>query len=96
MEGNAERLALHARAAKRQEVGWLSRLLLASALVLAASPADAVPKDGKARAAFDDGIAAYQKADYAGAAAAFGKSYGIEADVETLFAWAQAERQQEN
>jgi tetratricopeptide (TPR) repeat protein len=62
-------------------------------LAFAAGGGVAAPKDGKARAAFDEGIAAYQKADYAKAADAFGRSYGLEADVETLFAWAQSERQ---
>jgi tetratricopeptide (TPR) repeat protein len=60
------------------------------------SHALAAPKDPKARAAFDQGIAAYQKQNYAGAAEAFGRSHGLEPDVETLFAWAQSERQQEH
>jgi outer membrane biosynthesis protein TonB len=64
--------------------------------VLVASPAGAAPKGAKAKAAFDKGVAAYQKNDYAAAAAAFGKSYGLEVDPETLFAWAQAERKQEH
>lgn len=83
------RLTVPPRAARRQA-------LIAAVIMLASPLADAVPKDGKARAAFDEGIAAYQKGDYAGAAAAFGRSHGIENDVETLFAWAQAERQQEH
>jgi tetratricopeptide (TPR) repeat protein len=64
-------------------------------LVLAFAAGDglAAPKDAKAKAAFDQGIAAYQKNDYAKAGEAFGRSYGIEPDIETLFAWAQAERQ---
>ena len=88
MEG---RLTIPARAARRQA------LIAVFAVIVLASPlAGAVPKDGKARAAFDEGIAAYQKADYAGASAAFGRSHQIENDVETLFAWAQAERQLEH
>lgn len=89
MEGR--RLTVHARAARQA----LSALV-ACALVLASSRAVAVPRDGEARVAFDAGIAAYQKGDYAGAAEAFGRSHKLEADVETLFAWAQAERQQDH
>lgn len=89
MEGR--RLTVHARAYRQA----LTRLL-AVALVIASPVAWAVPKDGNARAAFDEGIAAYQKQDYTAAAAAFGRSYELEADVETLFAWAQAERQLEH
>jgi tetratricopeptide (TPR) repeat protein len=84
------RFPVHARTS-RQAVK-----LIAAALLLASPVASAVPKDGKARAAFDEGIAAYQKQDYAGAADAFGRSYKLEADLETLFAWAQAERQQDH
>ena len=92
MEGR--RLSIHAGAPRRQEVKLGLVALLA--IVLASPLAGAVPKDGKARAAFDQGIAAYQKSDWAAAAEAFSRSYSIEADVETLFAWAQAERQQEH
>ncbi len=92
MEGR--RLSIHAGAPRRQEVKLGLAALLA--IVLASPLAGAVPKDGKARAAFDQGIAAYQKSDWAAAAEAFAKSYAIEADVETLFAWAQAERQQDH
>jgi tetratricopeptide (TPR) repeat protein len=55
--------------------------------------AAASPKTKAAKAEFDKGVAAYQKQDYAAASAALGKSYGLEADTETLFAWAQSERQ---
>ncbi len=89
MEG---RLTVPARAAARQAL----IAVLAAVIVLASSLAGAAPKDGKARAAFDEGIAAYQKGDYAGASAAFGRANQIENDVETLFAWAQAERQQDH
>jgi hypothetical protein len=66
------------------------------AVLLAASPASvgAAPKGRAAKAQFDKGVAAYGKNDYAAASTAFGKSYALEADVETLFAWAQAERKQ--
>ncbi len=82
------RFAVHARAYRQA--------LIALVLVLASHDGVAAPKDAKARTAFDQGIAAYQKQDYAGAATAFGRSYGIEADLETLFAWAQSERQLEH
>jgi len=82
------RFAVHARAYRQA--------LTVIAVLLVASPALAAPKTAKARAAFDAGLAAYKTNDYAGAAEAFGTSYGIEADLETLFAWAQAERQAEH
>ena len=59
-----------------------------------AAPAAAAPKSAPAKVAFDEGIAAYQKEDWAGASAAFGRSYELEHDTEALFAWAQAERKQ--
>lgn len=65
-------------------------------LVLATTPVLAAPKGKKAKAQFDKGVAAYTKGDYAGAAAALGKSYALEADAETLFAWAQTERKLDN
>ena len=65
MEGR--RLSIHAGAPRRQEVKLGLAALLA--IVLASPLAGAVPKDGKARAAFDQGIAAYQKSDWAAAAA---------------------------
>ncbi|MEP6859918.1 MAG: hypothetical protein ABJE66_04820 [Deltaproteobacteria bacterium] len=63
-------------------------------LLLAAAPAAAAPKGRAAKAQFDKGVAAYGKSDFATASLAFGKSYALEVDVETLFAWAQAERKQ--
>jgi hypothetical protein len=68
------------------------RQALIAAFVLAAVPAGAAPKRADAKQEFDRGVAAYQKSDFAGAAAAFGKSFALEVDAETLFAWAQAER----
>jgi tetratricopeptide (TPR) repeat protein len=59
----------------------------------AAGSAAAAPKSKAARAEFDKGVAAYQKQDFAAASAALGRSYALEADTETLFAWAQSERQ---
>jgi hypothetical protein len=69
-------------------VRWLAAL----ALVCASSVAAAAPKGAEARAQFDKGVAAYTAGDFAAAAAALGASYALEADVETLFAWAQTER----
>jgi hypothetical protein len=54
-----------------------------------------LPKS-RAKAAFDRGVAAYQKQDYPAAGEALRKSFELETDVETLFAWAQAERQQDH
>ena len=84
------RLALHARPS-REKVG-----LVVAALIASVSIASAAPKGRAAKAAFDRGVVAYQKNDYAGASAALAESYKLEADVETLFAWAQSERQQNN
>jgi tetratricopeptide (TPR) repeat protein len=70
--------------------------LVIAALLASASIAVAAPKGKAAKAAFDRGVVAYQKQDYAGASAALAESYKLEADVETLFAWAQSERQQNN
>jgi outer membrane biosynthesis protein TonB len=83
------RLAVHARA---HGEAVIARWSLALALVLASSTAAAAPKGADARAHFDKGVAAYTKGDYAAAAEALGASFVIEADVETLFAWAQTER----
>jgi tetratricopeptide (TPR) repeat protein len=61
-------------------------------LLLASATAVAAPKKKSARAQFDRGVAAYTKGDYAAAIDALGKSFALEADEETLFAWAQSER----
>lgn len=81
------RVAVHARA-PRQEVRWLA----AVALVIGASTASAAPKGADAKAAFDAGVAAYTKGDFVAASEALSKSYDLEPDIETLFAWAQTER----
>jgi hypothetical protein len=79
------RLAVHARAPRQA--------LIAALVCALAAPAAAAPKTRAAKAAFDRGVSAYQRKDFAAASAQLGKSYGLERDVETLFAWAQAERQ---
>jgi hypothetical protein len=68
--------------------------LVIAGLLASASMSVAAPKGKAAKAAFDRGVVAYQKDDYAGASAALAESYKLEPDVETLFAWAQSERQQ--
>ena len=56
----------------------------------------AAPKTPKAKAAFTAGVKAYQKGDYALASKQLERSFQLERDVETLFAWAQTERQLEH
>ena len=67
-------------------------VLAGVALVAVARSADAKPRRRDAKAAFDRGIAAYQKGNYQGASDALGKSFDLERDPDTLYAWAQAER----
>lgn len=62
------------------------------AMLLASSAAGAAPKGADARAQFDKGVTAYTKGDYQAASEALGASFVLEADAETLFAWAQTER----
>jgi tetratricopeptide (TPR) repeat protein len=82
------RLAVHAGANE------LARRVCAAVALcaVASSSALAAPKSGEARVQFDRGVAAYTKGDYATAAEALGASFVLEADAETLFAWAQTER----
>lgn len=90
------RLAIHAgadaqalsRGAPRAGCAALAAVLL----VATAGTAHARPKTRAARAAFDKGVAAYQKNNFQAAADALGRSFEIERDPDTLFAWAQAER----
>lgn len=74
----------------RRAAIWLAALAL-----VAPAGADARPSRRDARAQFDRGLAAYKKANYEGAAEALEKAFALEADVDTLFAWAQAERKLE-
>ena len=67
---------------------WMTALVLVSV----ASAAHAKPKRRDARAAFDRGVAAYQKGKYEAASEALARSFDLERDVDTLFAWAQSER----
>lgn len=48
--------------------------------------------DNEAAKAFKLGVEAYQRAEFEGAARLFERAYEIEHDIESLFAWAQAER----
>ena len=70
----------------------MKRRVLIALLVAATTTAHAAPKGAAARAQFDRGVTAYTKGDYAAAAEALGASFVLEADPETLFAWAQTER----
>jgi len=70
--------------------------LIALVIVSVAGVAWAKPKRRDARAAFDRGLAAYQKGNFEDASEALGKSFDLERDVDTLFAWAQAERKLEH
>lgn len=82
----AARFTVHARATRQALI----------VLAVAAATASAAPKGGDAKAAFNKGIAAYQRKDYAAAALAFAKSDYLEPDLETEYAWAQAERKAGN
>ncbi len=75
------RFAVHARA-----------LALAATLVVLVGTAMAAPKKHAASVQFQKGVAAYKKGAFVEASAAFERSFKLEADQETLFAWAQAER----
>jgi hypothetical protein len=97
------RFAVHAGADAAQALsGWshgriaMAVVLAATVLVGAARSAEARPKRKDAKAAFDRGVAAYQKGNFPGASEALGKSFELERDVDTLFAWAQAERKLEH
>lgn len=91
------RQALSGRRQPRSAWPRLARLCVAVvALAAMASPADARPKRKDARVAFDRGVAAYKKGNYTAASDALKKSYTLENDVETLFAWAQSERKLEH
>jgi hypothetical protein len=70
----------------------IARASLVAVLIAGVATATAAPKRKDARTQFDKGVAAYTKGDYAAASEALGASYVLEADVETLFAWAQTER----
>lgn len=70
--------------------------LIACAIVASTSTADARPKRRDAKAAFDRGLAAYKKSNFTAASEALSKSYELERDPDSLFAWAQAERKLEH
>jgi len=70
--------------------------MVAVALVSIAGVAAAKPKRRDAKAAFDRGLAAYKKGSFEAASASLGKSFDLERDVDTLFAWAQSERKLEH
>jgi tetratricopeptide (TPR) repeat protein len=70
----------------------------ALALILAtlAGSAGAAPKRRAAKLQFQKGLSAYQKGNYDEASAAFERSFKLEVDQDTLFAWAQSERKLEH
>jgi len=70
--------------------------MIALALVSLASTAEAKPKRRDAKLAFDRGVTAYKKGNFEAASEALGKSFDLERDVDTLFAWAQSERKLEH
>ena len=90
------RLAVHARRDPQALIGdgrrRASMLMLVATLVSVASPAAAKPKRRDAKLAFDRGVAAYKKNSFVSASAALARSFELERDVDTLFAWAQSER----
>jgi tetratricopeptide (TPR) repeat protein len=105
-----QRLAVHARgdteavtrvagsggdvAASRSRRGaWLA---IIGAALSVASVADAKPKRRDSKASFDKGVAAYKKHNFAAASDALSRSFQLERDPDTLFAWAQAQRQLSN
>jgi hypothetical protein len=90
------RLSVHAGSSARKGRKEVRAWLAAAAVLLLASPAVAAPKGAAAKKEFERGVVAYQKGDFKVAAEALGASFKLEADVETLFAWAQSERQLES
>lgn len=71
---------------------------LIAAVLLASFPHGvlAAPKSPASKKEFERGVKAYTAGDYDAAADAMSKSYQLEKDPETLFAWAQAERKLDN
>ncbi|TMQ19739.1 MAG: tetratricopeptide repeat protein [Deltaproteobacteria bacterium] len=91
------RVAVHAgpdvQALSGRRARGVWTLAVAVAMIAAAAgSADARPKRRDARTQFDRGVAAYQKGNFEQAAELLGRSFELERDVDTLFAWAQAER----
>lgn len=75
----------------------LSCLLCASLVFASFAPAtvEAAPsrkQRTEAKAHFERAAELYSAEDYAGAAAEFEQAYGLDPRIDTLFAWAQAER----
>lgn len=94
------RFAVHAgaepKALIRRKAPRAWSLAFVVAVISIAGVAEAKPKRRDAKVAFDRGIAAYKKGSFEAASEALGKSFELERDVETLFAWAQAERKLEH
>lgn len=94
-----QRLAVHAGhhaealSSRRFTTGQRWRWMLVLSVVVSASVADARPTRRDARAAFERGVAAYSKRNFSAASDALARSFELERDADTLFAWAQAQRQ---
>ena len=71
-----------------------ARLITALVAVwcFALSPAAWAQDDDEARRLFDTGLEAFKDKDYPAAIAALSRSYKLDPEPSTLFAWAQAER----
>lgn len=93
MERRFSLLAGHPQALIRRagQRAWIIAVVVA-AMAAMASSADAKPKRRDAKAQYDRGVAHYQLGNFEAASAALGKSFELERDVDTAFAWAQAER----
>jgi len=85
--GHAQALTMHRGGARAT---WTLAL---AAVVASATPAAAQPKNRAAKAAFDRGLAAYRKQSFDAASKALERSFELERDADTLYAWAQAQRQ---
>lgn len=70
--------------------------MIALTVAVMAGAAEAKPKRRDAKAAYDRGVVAYQKGNLEAAVVALSKSFELERDPDTLFAWAQAERKLEH
>ncbi len=62
------------------------------AIIATVMPAAAAPTRADAKKLFDKALALYGNEDFKGAVDALAKSFKLQADPDTLFAWAQAER----
>lgn len=85
------RLAVHARAPRRV----IAAVVAVTAIAALSPVALGAPRSKPAKVAFSRGVTAYQQGNFAVASDALATSYELEPDPETLYAWAQSERQLE-